>query len=272
MIDEIQLSIEAPLAKITISRPAKKNAMSPAMHRAMHQALDAIEAAGDIKVVILTGVDDVFCGGMDLSEYFFKSFGEPKRFHDNLRVSHSWMRRWKDFPAVTLARVNGWCVGGGLLMASICDIVITAAEATFCLSEVNFGIFPSGGTTWGVARNFNAKQALYYMLTAERFAGDKAVELGLANTSVPRSQLDEETARVVELLSQKNVHALRYTKKVYERVRSMNYPDAQQFEVAMLMELSYRTEDAWVKKALAQFEQKQYRPGLDAYDEGDGHP
>ena len=263
----LHVHIDGPVARVTIDRPEKKNAMSPSQHAAMHEALDRIEAAGGVKVVVLTGVGDVFCGGMDLETYFLEAYPEPERFRGNLRSSHSWMRRWKAFDAVTVAAVNGWCVGGGLLMAAISDIVITADEAQFSLSEVNFGIFPSGGTTWAMARNMPAKQALYYMLTAERFAGPRAVELGLATRSVPREQLNAVVSELCTTLANKDREALRYTKLVYERVRDMNYADAQQFEVAMLFDLSYQTDNKWINQALEQFRKRSYRPALESFED-----
>ncbi|MEX1361656.1 MAG: enoyl-CoA hydratase-related protein [Nannocystaceae bacterium] len=267
--DDIRLTLWPRHARIRLERAAKKNAMSPMQHRAMHRILDRIEEHEDTRVVVLTGTDNVFCGGMDLEKYFFDAYESPPRFRKNLRESHSWMRRYKSFPAVTLAKVNGLCVGGGLLMAALSDLLVTADEASFCLSEVNFGIFPSGGTTWGVANNLGSKQALYYMLTAERFDGPTAVSLGLANRTVPRDQLDAEVDRVVASICNKPLAALQYTKQVYERVRTMTFPDAQQFETAMLFDLSYSTKNEWIEKALAQFRKRTFRPGVEAYDQGE---
>jgi trans-feruloyl-CoA hydratase/vanillin synthase len=263
----IKVAVDGVVATVRLDRPEKKNAMSPEMHAAMHRALDHIEAAGDVKVVVLTGTGDVFCGGMDLEKYFLEAYETPARFRDNLAVSHAWMRRWLGFPAVTVAAINGWCMGGGLLMANLCDIAITAEEAMFGLSEVNFGIFPSGGTTWSVAQVLSRRHALYYSLTAEPFDGKRAVEIGAAVHAVPRAALDQEVARVVGMLSQKNLEALRYTKRVYERSRTMSFPDAQQYEVAMLHDLSYQTDARWIRQALEQFKQRKYRPGLGSFEE-----
>jgi len=263
----LKLTIDGSAATIEIRRPEKRNAMSPALHESMTRALDVIESAGDIKVAVMTGVDDVFCGGMDLEKYFLEAFDDPARLRGNFATSHAWMRRWKAFPAVTLASINGLCIGGGLLMASLADIAIAAEEAVFGLSEVNFGIFPAGGTTWAVANNMSRKHALYHSLTAERFDGRRAAEMGLVSVAVPRCRLAEETARVVELLKQKPIEALRYTKRVYERSRAMTFPEAQEWEVAMLFDLSYTTRDAWIKDALAAFRQRQYRPAETSYIE-----
>jgi len=264
------LSLDGHIATIRLDRLEKKNAMSPEMHEHMHSALDLIDENGEVRAIVLTGTDDVFCGGMDLEKYFFEAWELPARFRKNLQRSHSWMRRWKDHSAVTIASVNGWCVGGGLLMAAISDILLAAEDATFCLSEVNFGIFPSGGTTWGVAQNLDRKQALYYMLTAERFDGRRAAEIGLATRAVPREQLSEETARVAGKIASKEPHALAYTKRVYERVLGISdYRQAQEFEVAMLFDLSYETGGAWQNQALSQFTDRSFRPGLESFKHGE---
>jgi trans-feruloyl-CoA hydratase/vanillin synthase len=263
----VKVAIDGALATIRLDRPEKKNAMSPEMHAAMHRALDLVESAGDVKVIVLTGTGDAFCGGMDLEKYFLEAYETPARFRDNLAVSHAWMRRWLAFPAVTVAAINGVAMGGGLLMANLCDIALTAEEATFGLSEVNFGIFPSGGTTWSVAQVLSRRNALYYALTAEPFDGRRAVEIGVAVRAVPRAELDAEVARVTGALLKKNLEALRYTKRVYERSRTMSFPDAQQYEVAMLHELSYQTDAAWIRKALEKFKQRAYRPGTTSFED-----
>ncbi|MDC0666275.1 enoyl-CoA hydratase-related protein [Nannocystis radixulma] len=261
----LKLTIEDGAATIQIARPEKRNAMSPALHRGMNLALDAIEAAGGVKVAVLTGTDEVFCGGMDLEKYFLEPFDRPREFRANLAASHGWMRRWKAFAPVTVASINGLCIGGGLLMASLCDIAIAAEEAVFGLSEVNFGIFPAGGTTWAVAQNMTRKHALYYSLTADRFDGRRAAEIGLVSVAVPREHLAAETARVVATLRQKSLDALHYTKRVYERSRTMSFPEAQEWEVAMLLDLSYTTENAWIRDALEKFRRREYRPAESSY-------
>jgi trans-feruloyl-CoA hydratase/vanillin synthase len=261
----LKLTIDDAVATIQIVRPEKRNAMSPALHQGMHGALDEIEAAGDVKVAVLTGTDGVFCGGMDFETYFLEPFDRPREFRANLAVSHEWMRRWKAFGPVTVASINGLCIGGGMLIAELCDIAIAAEEAVFGLSEVNFGIFPSGGTTWAVAQNMTRKHALYYSLTADRFDGKRAAELGLVSVAVPAERLAAETARVVETLKQKSIDALRYTKRVYERSRTMSFPDAQEWEVAMLFDLSYTTENAWIRDALEMFGRREVRPAKTSF-------
>ncbi len=263
--ENIILTIDTAQAKVQFNRPKKKNCMSPGLHQDMNNALTEIERAGTVKALVITGSEDSFCCGMDLENCFFKPFDNPKEFAAVNEVALTWFKRLKKFPAVTVASVNGWCFGGGFELAGICDIVITAQEATFGLSEINFGIFPGGGTTWAAAHNLNRKQALYYSLTGETFNGSQAVELGLANKAVPLADLAKETQRVVGMLIDKNPHTLRATKEVYEKSVFMEFDESVEWEMAKLFELSYISENEWVKTALKQFSQRQFRPGLQTY-------
>jgi trans-feruloyl-CoA hydratase/vanillin synthase len=260
---DIALELHDVHAVVRFDRAAKKNAFNPANHQAMHHVLDAIDARPELKVTVLTGIGDVFCGGMDLKEYFLEAFDTPAQLKQNFAASHGWMRRLKAHTTVTVASINGWCVGGGMLIAALCDLAIAAHEATFTLSEVNFGIFPSGGTTWAIAQHLGRKQALYYALTAEQFDGRRAEELGLVSRSVPRAQLEQETSRLVASLCARSKEALAYTKRVYERSRTMTFPEAQEWEIAMLFDLSYTTRNAWIERGLASFNEKRYRPGME---------
>ena len=76
----IKLKIEDEVATIALNRPKKKNAMGLQLHKEMDEALSEVENAGEIKVLVLTGVGDSFCGGMDLEETFLEPFSDPKRF------------------------------------------------------------------------------------------------------------------------------------------------------------------------------------------------
>lgn len=263
--EHVNVTVDVPVATVQLDRPKKKNSMSPELHQSMYEALRAIEERGDVKVVVLTGTDDSFCGGMDLEKCFLEPFDDPDEFQRINGLAFRWFRKLKSFPAVTLAKVNGWCFGGGVEVVGICDLAIAAEDATFGLSEINFGIFPGGGTMWAAAHNMSRKQALYYSLTGETWNGRQAVELGMVNRAVPREELDAEVERVVGMLVDKNPHTLRFTKDVYEKTIFMEFPESIDYEMAKLAELSYVSNHDWIRTALAQFKGRKYRPGLEAY-------
>jgi len=263
--ENIILEIQDELANITLNRPEKKNCMSPALHAEMCEALREAEAA-KVKVLVLTGAGNAFCGGMDLEKCFYDNWDEPEKFREGVGYSFAWMKHLKAFPAVTIAKVNGWCFGGGMEVVGLCDIAIVADESVWGLSEVNFGIFPGGGTTWTVANNMpSRKQALYYTLTADTFTGREAVELGWASKAVPLADLDAHTQKVVDGLLRKGRIVLEKAKEVFERVGDMSFPESIDYEIAKLYELSRLTGDDWIRTALHSFKNREYKPGLENY-------
>ncbi|TAK34021.1 MAG: p-hydroxycinnamoyl CoA hydratase/lyase [Chloroflexota bacterium] len=270
----VKLAIDGPVATVQLNRPEKKNAMSPTLHQNMVDALTEVERAGDVKVTVLTGVGDSFCGGMDLEKCFLEPFSNPAEFERVNVTAFTWFKKLKYSPSVTVAKVNGWAFGGGFELVGLCDIAIAAEEAVFGLSEINFGVFPGGGAMWATTHNLNRKQALYYSLTGATFTGREAVALGLVNQAVPAAELDAATQRVVDSLVKKSRLALRANKQAYEKSVGMTFDDSIEFEMAKLAELWYLTENEWVRQGLAQFARREYRPGLEAFQlEGkDGRP
>jgi trans-feruloyl-CoA hydratase/vanillin synthase len=262
----VDLTIDGSAATVRLNRPEKKNALSPDLHANLRDALDEIESAGDVKAVVLTGTGDSFCAGMDLEKQFLEPYDDPDRFARQAAVSNGNFRRIKSFPAVTIAKVNGWAFGGGMELAGICDIVVTSETAVFGLSEINFGIFPAGGAMWATAHNLPRKQALYYALTGNRFTGAEAVALGLATKAVPVEELDAAVDAVVADIVNKNLHALRATKRAYEWSDRLDFDESNEVELALRWQLSYYSGNEWINNALTQFRDRKYRPGLESYE------
>jgi trans-feruloyl-CoA hydratase/vanillin synthase len=263
--DTVQLDIDGPTATIYLNRPDKKNAMNPQMHRDMNAALDAIEADEGVKAVVVTGVGDSFSAGMDLEECFLEPYEDPQRFYKTNLVALQWFQRLKAFPAVTIAKVNGYAFGGGFEVTGLCDLAIAADHVKFGLSEINFGIFPAGGASWAATHNLSRKQALYYILTGATMTGKEAEQFGLVNKAVPADELDAATEKLVGRIVNKNPVTLRLAKEVYERTTHLDLPEAIDYDQAKLWELARLTSNEWINVALKQFEKRSYRPGLDTY-------
>lgn len=263
--DNVILKVADSVATVTFNRPEKKNCMSPALHAEMAEIMAHMDWK-QVKVLVITGVAESFCAGMDLEGCFLEPFDDLEKMEEINTNGFSWFTAVKNCPAVTIAKVNGWCFGGGMELAGICDIVLAADESVWGLSEVNFGIFPGGGTTWSYAHNMPArKQALYYALTADTFTGAESVALGYATRSVPKADLDAECDRVVKLLTNKGRIVLNKTKQVYEKVKWMDFEEAIDYEMAKLWELSRETNDDWIRTALASFKKREFKPGTQTY-------
>ncbi len=265
------LTIDGAAATVQFNRPHKKNAMSPDLHRDMAKAFDEIEKQGDNKVIVLTGVGDSWCGGMDLEKFFLETKSDPKKWRAAHQTADAWFRRIKPSQSIVVASINGWCFGAAIALVGVCDLAIASEDAVFGLSEVNFGMIPGGGTLWSVAHNFNRKQGMYYSVTGDTFTGKEAEKMGLVSHSYPKEKLAEETDKLVKNLVNKNGLTLGTIKQAYEKVAFMDNMTAVDYESAKLHELSFYSGEAWVKGGLTQFKERKYKPGLESYKikEGD---
>jgi feruloyl-CoA hydratase/lyase len=268
MYSTLLLEITGNLATITLNRPEKRNAMSPTMAYEMLAAIDALEVNESCKVLVLTGAGESFSAGMDLKEYFRET---DKLSHEAraqiFRTNAQWQwRRLRFYSRPTIAMVNGWCFGGAFTPLISCDLAIAAEEATFGLSEINWGIIPAGIVTKAVASVINHRAALYYIMTGEPFDGRRAAEIGLVNEAVPRAQLRERTRALAKVLMGKNPVAMRTAKHAYRRVLDMSWDDAEDYLMAKIDQSRFLDPEKGREKGMSQFlDEKSYRPGLGGY-------
>ena len=264
----VLVQIENGIAWVTLNRPEKRNAINPALAAEMLSVLDAIETDDRCGVLVLTGAGESFSSGMDLKEYFraTDSLSAEARLQI-YRVNAQWQwRRLMYYPKATIAMVNGWCFGGGFTPMISCDLAIAAEEATFGLSEINWGILPGGIVTKAVSAVMNQRDALYYIMTGETFDGKRAAKMGLVNEAVPHAQLCERTAAIARTLLEKNPAALCAAKHAYRRVRDMSWDDAEDYLFAKNDQLRFLDPEKGREKGMTQFlDEKSYRPGLGAY-------
>lgn len=252
---------------IILNRPEKKNAMSPQLHIDMCAALEWAEDDDATKVVVLTGAGGNFCAGQDLKLFFRETEDDPKARRRSRRAAHDW--RWNKlvtFPKATIAMVPGYCFGGGFTPVIACDFAIAAEDATFGLSEVNWGIIPGGLVAWAVTQVMSYRDALYYSVTGERFSGADAARMKFVNKAVPNERLREETMVLARALESKSSAAVRYTKEAIRTVRGMSKEQALDFLDCKNDALIASDPERGRGKALSQFlDDKSFKPGLGTF-------
>ena len=143
--ETIKVEKEDGITWVTFNRPDKRNAMSPQLHMDMDDALDELAFDDDTDILIVTGAGPAFCAGQDIRLYFRGTEADPAMRAKARRASNQW--RWQKlstFPKPTIAMVNGFCFGGAFTQVCACDFAVAADDATFGLSEVNWGILPGG--------------------------------------------------------------------------------------------------------------------------------
>ena len=187
--ETVQLAIADGVARITLNRPDRLNSFTSAMHAELRQALDA---ARDARVIVLTGAGRGFCAGQDLND----RAGAPG---DEIDLGHTveidWnplIRTLASLPQPIIARVNGVAAGAGANVALACDLVVAAKSARFIQSFAAIGLIPDSGGTWILPRLVGQARALGLALTGESLPAEKAAEWGLIWKAVEDETLDAE--------------------------------------------------------------------------------
>jgi trans-feruloyl-CoA hydratase/vanillin synthase len=166
----------------------------------------------------------------------------------------------------TIAMVNGWCFGGAFSPLVACDLAISADEAVFGLSEINWGIPPGNLVSKALADTVGHRQSLYYIMTGDTFTGKEAAAMGLVNKSVPRSELRATTIEMAGKLLNKNPVILRTAKHGFKRCRELTWEQNEDYLYAKVDQARQRDREGGREKGLKQFlDEKSIKPGLQSY-------
>jgi trans-feruloyl-CoA hydratase/vanillin synthase len=263
-LENVKIERDGATTFIILNRPETRNAMSPQLHMDMVEALDWAEMDDETRVVIITGAGGHFCAGQDLKLYFRETENDPKARVRARRAAHTW--RWdrlSNFPKPTIAMVHGYCFGGGFTPVIACDFAYAADDATFGLSEVNWGIIPGGLVAWAVTQVMNYRDAIYYSVTGDQFSGTEAAAMKFVNRSFPVERLREETMALARKLEAKSPQTVRYTKEAIRAVRRMSKEEALDYLNAKSDALKFTDPEGSRQKAMKQFlDDKSFKPGL----------
>ena len=263
---------DAGVATVTLDRPAKRNAMSPALHREMTDALERLRYDPAVRVVVITGAGEAFCAGMDLKEFFAELAGDPAGQDRVQRLAGEWRgRTLRHYPKPTIAMVNGYCFGGAFSIVEGADLAVAASEAVFGLSEVNFRMLPGGPVSWSMSRLLSPRDALLYALTGRPFDGAEAARIGLVNEAVPAAELAAHTYALARELAAKDPYALRATKNAYRHATESTYDASLAMTSALQSELTLLQGGAWRTEGVGDFLDGRYRPGLEGHETVEGN-
>jgi trans-feruloyl-CoA hydratase/vanillin synthase len=216
----------------------------------------------------LTGAGDSFSAGMDLQEYFRDVDAQPEHVQRQVRRdANFWQwRLLRTYAKPTIAMVNGWCFGGAFTPLTACDLAVAADEATFGLSEINWGIPPGSLVSRGLAETIGIRDALLYVMTGRTFDGRKAAEMRLVNFSVPRTELRSTVEALARELLEKNPVVLRAAKLGYKHAQAMSWETAEDYLYAKLEQSQFLDKERGREAGLQQFlDEKSIRPGLESY-------
>lgn len=266
--DTVAYTVENRIAWVNYNRPEKRNCMSPKLNRQMMRVLEELEFRDDVGVLVLSGEGDAFSAGMDLKEYFreneAKGIGAIRHAQ---REAYGWWDRLRWYEKPTIGMVHGWAFGGAYGPLHALDIVVAADEATFGLSEINWGILPGGGASKVAQELMPFRKAIYHAMMGENLTGKEAADQGLVTESVPADQLKARVVAIAEVLLKKDANALRATKWAMRRMNEMTFDNAMDYLLRTQEALNGMGGLEARKEATKQFlDDKTFKPGLGAFD------
>lgn len=195
---QITLTIDGPVATITLQRPDALNAITPQMLAELDEATTEVADDASIRLVILTGAGRAFSAGVDL-----KSLGERELVDGKVgdlldlparRVTTALSTMAKP----VIAKVNGFCFTGALELALACDLIVVADEAKLGDTHAKWGLRPTWGMSQRLPHRVGPTRARLLSYTARTFSGSDAAAWGLAAASVPGDRLDATVDELVE--------------------------------------------------------------------------
>lgn len=180
------------VATVVISHPAKRNAMTAAMWRAVPELLAGLGADPAVRVLVLTGAGPTFCAGADISSLT----GDE----DPQALAVAAEEALAGFPKPTVAAIRGFCVGGGSQLAAACDLRFAEEGASFGVTPAKLGIVYPASSTRRLASVVGPAWAKYLLFSAELIGADTALRAGFLNELVAAGELDKRVGEFVRIL------------------------------------------------------------------------
>jgi enoyl-CoA hydratase len=235
---EILFAIADHIATLTIDRPNKLNAMTPAMIAALQAHAKAINYDRDVRVVVLRAMGEKsFCAGSDVGG--LDDYVDPVALRD--RPDYCDAVRGINKPVI--CAINGYAFGGGLEMALSADIRIASPNAQFAAPEIKLGWIGGGGMTYLLAHSIGPSNAATMILTGDPIEADKALAWGLVSEIVPLPDLHARADALARTIASRAPVAARTAKDNLRAAYAMTREDAIRYE-RDLQTICFATEDA----------------------------
>lgn len=227
------------IALVTLNRPEKLNAMSLEMKETIVRTLRDLDADPTVRVIVLTGAGEkAFVAGADISEFQGRSVSEQQRMYREGTVYDAVDRLAKPI----LARIDGYCFGGGLELAMACDVRVASERSVFSQAEVNLGIIPGGGGSQRLPRLVGLGTALKLTLTGERIDAKEALRTGLIDEVVAHPLLDRRVDEIAAQIASRSAVAVRLAKAAVKASARLPMDQGLRYEQT-LFTLAVSTED-----------------------------
>ncbi|HVS28745.1 MAG TPA: enoyl-CoA hydratase/isomerase family protein [Solirubrobacteraceae bacterium] len=211
MFETLRTEVSGPVGRLTLQRPKRLNALSRSLLGELIEAARWFDARRDAKVVVVEGAGRAFCAGFDLDDFLQPDPELPPR--EVAELGRLMAEAIAGMRALTIAAIQGRCVGGGLVLAAACDLRLAADDAVFSIPEVDLGIPLAWGGIPRLVREIGPAMTKELVLTCRPFDAQEARELHFLNRVVAAERLADEAASLAAELASKSSLALTVTKR-----------------------------------------------------------
>ena len=208
------------IAYVTLNRPQALNAFSVQMRDDLFEILSAIKEDDEVRVAVFKGSGEkAFCAGADLQEFLTAPSVVKAR---RIRAVRDLWRLFLGTPQPLIAALHGYVLGSGIEIALFCDIRIASEDVIFGLPEVGLGILPAAGGTQTLPRIMGMAGALDMLLTGRRLNAQEALQMGLVNRIVPRSELLKTADEIAHTIASYDPVVVRNAKQAVTKGMDMS--------------------------------------------------
>jgi enoyl-CoA hydratase/carnithine racemase len=208
--ESLSLNLGSGIARLMLNRPHKLNALSPALMQEIIAAAQWLAALDGLRLVLIGGEGRAFCAGFDLDAM---REARTATGADGPALGLQLVEAVEAIPAITLAAVQGHCIGGGVLLAAACDLRIAADDVRFSIPEMEIGIPLGWGGVPRLVRSFGPAVAMELVLDCNAFGAQQALAWRFVNRVVPAAELHAQGLAWAQRLAQRPLQALRATKQ-----------------------------------------------------------
>jgi enoyl-CoA hydratase len=233
---EITVDIKDGLAVVTLNRPHRLNAFGQIIIDESTRLVDKLAGMKEVSVVIITGAGGNFSSGLDVIDMAEVEEEEGLRL---LRALSKMLEATYKSRKITIAAVEGYCLGVGLDTALSCDILVSSKEARFGQPEVNFSFMPGIVRVW---RHTGMNRAKFMALTGDIFSAKEVADWGLISKVVGKGEALKESQKIAKRLLEKPSEALKNIKVRFTGIMGMEYEEATSREREGFLEL-FKTEE-----------------------------
>jgi len=236
-LETVLYEVAAPVARVTINRPDKRNALNVTVMRELREAMAFARDDASVGAVVLTGAGDkAFSAGGDLG-----GFTDQQSKVEQHVLRGSLADLFEDMVRLgkpVIARVNGHALAGGFGLMCACDLIVTTDAAQFGMPEINMGLWPFIITAV-VSRRLTRAHALELMMTGRRITADEASQWGIVNRVVPAAELDAATDELAAAVASKSPIIMKLGKDSFYASQDMSFREALDYlhgQLAIVLE------------------------------------